>query len=234
MTWLNTPCTAFEGGHCIAAGALNDVAFIAKIAVDQAAANSAPQPVLIFEDATGEVIELDWRGSCGKFAARLAVRAQGLERHERHGPDVAMPVAIDPAASANVDANISPDISTNITANAPRGPGRPRLGVVAREVTLLPRHWDWLGQQTGGASVALRKLVEVASRASAMQDRVRQSSAAGYKFMATIAGHEPGFEEASRALFAADTVAFDAQIARWPTDVQTHLKKILADAFFWA
>ena len=137
-------------------------------------------------------------------------------------PDVATVDAADPPAGSNV------------SASPPRGPGRPRLGVVAREVTLLPRHWDWLGRQTGGASVALRKLVEVASRASAAQDRVRQSSAAGYKFMATIAGHEAGFEEASRTLFAADQGAFEAQVAHWPTDVQTHLKKILADAFFRA
>jgi uncharacterized protein len=230
MAWLNTPCTAFEGSQRIASGPLKDVAPIAKIAVDKAATSSAAQPVLIFDDATGEVIELDWRGSPGEFAARLAVRAlgheagqtQSLGQSQTHSPHAASVAVAEPTTSANA----------NVT--APRGPGRPRLGVVAREVTLLPRHWDWLGQQTGGASVALRKLVEAASRASAVQDRVRQSSAVGYKFMATIAGHEPGFEEASRALFAADQAAFEAQIAHWPTDVQTHLKKILADAFFWA
>lgn len=76
--------------------------------------------------------------------------------------------------------------------------------------------------------------MEVASHASAVQDRVRQGSAVSYKFMAAIAGHEPGFEEASRALFAADPVAFEAHVSKWPTDVQAHLKKTLADAFFWA
>ena len=238
MTWLNTPCTAFEGSQRFASGLLKDVAFVAKIAVDQAATSIAPQPVLIFDDATSDIIELDWRGSPDEFAARLAVRAQEHSQTQAKSltpsptqiPDVAAVAVMDPPASA--DASV--DVKANVSANAPRGPGHPRLGVVAREVTLLPRHWDWLAQQTGGASVALRKLVEVASRASAVQDRVRQSSAVGYKFMATIAGHEPGFEEASRALFAADQGAFDAQVAHWPADVQAHLKKILADAFFWA
>src|SRR5688572_29815503 len=55
-------------------------------------------------------------------------------------------------------------------ASEPRSRGRPKLGVVAREVTLLPRHWDWLASQPGGASVALRKLVEVARRSSGDAD----------------------------------------------------------------
>src|ERR1700761_5839033 len=86
----------------------------------------------------------------------------------------------------------------------PRGPGRPKLGVVAREVTLLPRHWNWLVSQPGGASVALRKLVEHAMRANAGKDRVRAAQNAAYRFMSVMAGNRPGFEEASRALFAGD------------------------------
>ena len=210
MTWLNTPCTAFEGSQCIATGALNDVALVAKRAVDQWAASNAPLAVLIFNDATSEVIELDWRGSPDEFAARLAAQAAALEA----------PTAGDQPAAE--------------TSSTPRGPGRPKLGVVAREVTLLPRHWEWLGTQSGGASVALRKLVEDASRASGVQDRVRQCRAVGYKFMSTMAGHEPGFEEASRALFAGDQAGLDARIGVWPVDVQAHLRKVLADAFFWA
>lgn len=112
-----------------------------------------------------------------------------------------------------------------------RGPGRPKLGVVAREVTLLPRHWEWLGQQPGGASVALRKLVEAARLSSEGKDRARQSREVGYKFMSTMAGHEAGFEEASRALFAGDQAGLEARIAAWPVDVQTHLKKLLTEAF---
>lgn len=214
MTWLNPPCTAFEGSQRIATGALNDVAPVAKRAVDKWAASNAPLPVLIFNDATSEVIELDWRGSPDEFAARLAAQAAVLEAP-----------TTDPQPAAETSSS---------SASPPRGPGRPKLGVVAREVTLLPRHWEWLGTQSGGASVALRKLVEDASRASGVQDRVRQCRAVGYKFMSTMAGHEPGFEEASRALFAGDQAGLDARIADWPVDVQAHLRKVLADAFFWA
>jgi hypothetical protein len=104
----------------------------------------------------------------------------------------------------------------------PRGPGRPKLGVVAREVTLLPRHWDWLNAQPGGASVALRKLVEEARRASGDKDRQRASQEAAYRFMSSIAGDLPGFEEAARALFASDRRAFGERIASWPQDVRDY------------
>jgi hypothetical protein len=114
---------------------------------------------------------------------------------------------------------------------APRGPGRPKLGVVAREVTLLPRHWEWLNARPGGASVALRKLVEDAKRASAGKDRVRQAQDASYRFMTAIAGNQPGFEDATRALFAGDAPRFDALILRWPVDIGAHLRKIAAAAF---
>src|ERR1700722_2837062 len=92
---------------------------------------------------------------------------------------------------------------------APRGPGRPKLGVVAREVTLLPRHWEWLSGQPGGASVALRNLVEQAMRANAGKDRIRESQNAVYRFMSVMAGDRLGFEEAARALFAGDEAKFN-------------------------
>lgn len=112
----------------------------------------------------------------------------------------------------------------------PRGPGRPRLGVVAREVTLLPRHWDWLGTQPGGASVALRKLVEKAQRASAESDRRRVATESAYRFMHALAGDERGFEEASRALFAGDLQQLQHQVASWPRDVRTHLLELAGRA----
>jgi len=107
-------------------------------------------------------------------------------------------------------------------ATEPRGRGRPRLGVVAREVTLLPRHWDWLGLQPGGASVALRKLVEEARRSSGDRDRVRAAQDAAYRFISAIAGNLPGFEEATRALFAYDRRRFGDSIAGWPEDVRDY------------
>ena len=100
---------------------------------------------------------------------------------------------------------------------APRGPGRPKLGVVAREVTLLPRHWDWLAQQRGGASVAIRRLVEQARRGSDDRDRPRQAQEAAYRFMSAMAGNQPHYEEAIRALFAPDRAPFrkiDRRMAR--------------------
>jgi uncharacterized protein len=111
-------------------------------------------------------------------------------------------------------------------ASEPRGRGRPRLGVVAREVTLLPRHWEWLGTQSGGASVALRKLVEQARRAGSDQDRRRTARDAAYHFMSVMAGDRPGFEEASRALFADDHRRFAELIAAWPRDVRDHIVKL--------
>jgi uncharacterized protein len=115
--------------------------------------------------------------------------------------------------------------------DAPRGPGRPRLGVVAREVTLLPRHWAWLAEQPGGASVALRKLVEEARRANEGADRVRRAREGAYRFMTAMAGDAPGFEEATRALWADDAARFDAETAGWPADVRDHARRLAAPAF---
>jgi hypothetical protein len=106
------------------------------------------------------------------------------------------------------------------------GRGRPRLGVVAREVTLLPRHWEWLGRQPGGASAALRRLVEEASRSGAAADRAREAQEALYRVMSTLAGNAPGFEEASRALFAHDDVRFDGIVHGWPADVAAYVGQL--------
>ncbi|WP_315723499.1 MULTISPECIES: DUF2239 family protein [unclassified Bradyrhizobium] len=105
----------------------------------------------------------------------------------------------------------------------PRGRGRPKLGVVAREVTLLPQHWEWLSAQPGGASVALRKLVHEARRASGDKDRAREARDAAYHVMSAIGSDLPGFEEASRALFAEDLGRLAALIADWPTDIRDHV-----------
>ncbi len=124
-----------------------------------------------------------------------------------------------------------PEASSTSAAEAtPRGPGRPKLGVVAREVTLLPRHWDWLGSQPGGASVALRKLVEQAQRASLESDRRRVATESAYRFMHAMAGDEKGFEEASRALFANQLERLKDVVAKWPRDVRSHLLELAGRA----
>jgi hypothetical protein len=109
--------------------------------------------------------------------------------------------------------------------------GRPKLGVVAREITLLPRHWDWLASQPGGASVALRKLVEAASRAAEGPDRIRTAREAAYRFASAMAGDLTGFEEAMRALFAGDDAMFEARIEAWPADIAAQLRTYAAEAF---
>jgi hypothetical protein len=189
-------CTAFEGTQCVASGELAQVALKAKGVVD------GGKQVLIFDDVTGEAIEVDFRGTAADVLRRLA-RSESKETGAAPGHE----------------------------AEAPRGPGRPKLGVVAREVTLLPRHWDWLNAQPGGASVALRKLVETARRANEGKDRVRQAQEATYRFMSAIAGNQPGFEEATRALFANDERRFGQLTEPWPIDIRSHARKLAAVAF---
>ncbi len=100
--------------------------------------------------------------------------------------------------------------------------GRPRLGVVSREVTLLPRQWQWLSEQPGGASVTLRRLVDDARKDP--EDARRRARDAVYRFATATAGDEAGFEEAMRALFAGDARGFARQIADWPEDIQRQVE----------
>ena len=150
--------------------------------------------VLVFDATTSATIELDLRGVMTTVLRRLPKTIQEEATQE-------------PVASA----------SNNVTV------GRPRLGVVAREVTLLPRHWEWLASQSGGASVALRKLVEHALRSSKAADLKRKVQESAYRFMLDMAGDNPGFEEASRALFAGDIERLQQLVAKWPRDVRQHL-----------
>jgi uncharacterized protein len=115
--------------------------------------------------------------------------------------------------------------------SARRGPGRPKLGVVAREVTLLPRHWAWLSSQRGGASVALRRLVDEARKEHDGRDRVRRAQEAAYRFMSAMVGDQPGFEEAARALFAHDRDRFEALSRAWPADVGQQTLVLAAPAW---
>jgi len=115
-------------------------------------------------------------------------------------------------------------------AQQPRGPGRPKLGVVSREVSLLPRHWEWLGEQRGGASATIRRLVEAAKRESQAGEHARRARDACYGFMSDMAGDLPGFEEASRAFYAGNDIAFRDCIAAWPEDLRAHVERMLDDA----
>jgi hypothetical protein len=161
------------------------------------------QPVLIFDLQTSETIEIDLRGAVDEVLARL-------------------PHAADPEDAGSVAA--PEDVP-------PRGPGRPRLGVVAREVTLLPRHWDWLNAQPGGASVTIRKLVEQARIAQAGRDCVRRATDATYRFAQVMAGNLRDYEEAMRALFAGDRTRFEAMTESWPVSIRNHARRLAAPAF---
>lgn len=116
-------------------------------------------------------------------------------------------------------------------APAPRPVGRPKLGVVGREVTLLPRHWEWLNAQPGGASVALRKLVEAARKETADTALVRSAQDAAYAVMTALAGDASGYEEAMRALYASDAEGFAQYTSEWPSDVLDYVLQLASPAF---
>ncbi|WP_310541841.1 DUF2239 family protein [Phenylobacterium sp.] len=175
--------TAFAAQHGLATGALWDVALAAKAAHD-----SGREPVLVFDDATGRTVELDYRGSPDDVLARLP--------------------SSEPRAKP--------------------GRGRPRLGVTAREVTLLPRHWEWLASQPGGASAVLRRLVEQALRENSGADDARQALEAAHRAMTTLAGDLPDYEEAMRAFYAKDYARFGGLTAPWPRDVGDYLRRLVA------
>lgn len=133
-------------------------------------------------------------------------------------------------SEAEILARLAPQSSAEAESAAAK-PGRPKLGVVAREVTLLPRHWDWLATQPGGASVTLRKLVEAAKRAETSGGDRRAAQEAAYRFMSAMLGNEPGFEEATRALFAGDPDRFAQLSEGWPADLRDHSRALAVKAF---
>ena len=192
-------CVAFAGARQIAIGNLQEVSLRAQELVNRDPSVS----ILMFDDTTSHVIEVDLRGTPEALKLRIAES------------EAACP---------------QPDEPTATDENA-RRPGRPKLGVVAREVTLLPRHWDWLATQPGGASVALRKLVEAARKTNQDKDRRRLALESAYRFISAMAGNEPGFEEATRALFAGNERRFAELVEAWPADVRNHAKKLAECAF---
>jgi uncharacterized protein len=145
--------------------------------------------------------------------------------------DTSEPVEFDLRGTAEQIVARMPVPEGEAAPDTPRSPGRPKLGVVAREVTLLPRHWEWLASQPGGASVTLRKLVETARKNTTGEDRVRRSQEAAYRFANAVAGNEPGFEESIRALYAGDRERFEHITQSWPEDVRAHARAVAADAW---
>jgi hypothetical protein len=153
---------------------------------------------LVFDDGTGRQVELDLRGTCAEVAARYT------------------------------DKSPTPSLASSEEGPLSKGRGRPRLGVVAREVTLLPEHWDWLASQPGGASVALRKLVHEARQANAERDQQRRIHECTYNVMGALAGNLPGFEEASRALFAGELDRLAELATDWPMDIASYMKRLVS------
>ncbi len=194
---LSSPATAFEGSRVLLSGPLIDVV----LAVKASAERGASEPILVFDDATGRARDFDLRGTKADIVARLSLPS------------------VKPGRGASATLSEEPSL-------ARRGRGRPRLGVVGREVTLLPRHWEWLAAQPGGASVALRKLVDEARKAGGPAEAQRTAREAAYRFMSAMAGNLPGFEEAIRALFANDRARFEQQISSWPEDIRAYALRL--------
>ncbi len=159
-------------------------------------------PLLAFDVHTSEPVELDLRGSIDEVVRRAALSL------------------------------VSPVVPDADDVEGPaRGRGRPRLGVVGREITLLPRHWDWLSSQPGGASAAIRRLVDQARVSNAGKDRRRRAQEAAYRFLTATVGDRPGFEEATRALFAGDAGRFHSLSESWPADLRDHARRLVDPVF---
>lgn len=163
--------------------------------IKRALQQKASGRLLIFDDSTGRELDINLQGTEEDVVARLL-------------------------QSSSPSDLASQEESDRERTAPPRG--RPKLGVVAREVTLLPRHWEWLNVQPGGASVSLRKLVEDARRQNSDKDRHRAARETAYHFMSAMGGNLPDFEEAARALFRGDHAGFISNLKRWPADIRKH------------
>ncbi|AYZ64943.1 DUF2239 family protein [Burkholderia multivorans] len=215
---MKNPCcfeyTGFHGFRRIASGPLAVVALAVRRAIDSGAAGT----ILIIDNASGRPIDIDLRGSDHDIRGRFSAPAPTWRARERSDGE--------PGGAADAGLPAAP---ADALLGARRGRGRPKLGVVSREVTLLPRQWEWLAAQSGGASVALRKLVEAHIQARAAIGPAHEAKTRAYHFMAAIAGDLAGFEEAVRALFAGDRPRLLKLIANWPADVRDHAAALALD-----
>ena len=166
---------------------------------------------------------------------RLLARGDlGRVARAAHEHAEAQPAAFDDATGRAIDLDLrgsAEDAAARVSPQpAKPSRGRPKLGVTAREVTLLPRHWDWLSDQPGGASATLRRLVDEARRRSGGADAARQAQEAAYRVMTALAGDLPGYEEAVRALFALDAARLSDEISAWPQDVAAYVRELAEPA----
>jgi hypothetical protein len=175
--------TSFLGNRRIVSGDLQTMLLQTKAEIDR----GPTEPILIFEDQTGQQVDFNFEGSPEEVVKRAT-----------------------PTKTRS-------------------GPGRPKLGVVSREVSLLPRHWEWLEQQPQGSSAALRRLVDEARKREPGKERARRIREAASKFMWVMAGNLPSFEEA-RALYAKDQPRFEDLIRAWPEDIRSHLLRLTGEA----
>jgi hypothetical protein len=147
----------------------------------------------------------------------------------------AMILAFEDQTGRQVDFDLRGTLADVLARYAPPpprvGPGRPKLGVVAREVSLLPRHWEWLEQQPCGASAAIRRLVEEARKRDPGEQEARSAIEAAGRFLTAMAGDLPGYEEATRALYGRDRRRFEELIRDWPTDIRRHAQRLVNGAF---
>jgi hypothetical protein len=158
------------------------------------------------------------------LALHRHLRAQPLDRVLLFEDSTGAQTDLDLSGTeAEVAARHAPGPASPAPAKAAKA-GRPALGVVSREVTLLPRHWDWLAAQPGGTSATLRRLVDAARQSGSGDARARRDAA--YRFMSALAGDLPGFEEASRALFAGDSARLSEHMAAWPADISAHVRTL--------
>ena len=218
----HSPCIAFDGYRLIAIGTPADVSARVKAVVDQ----GPHGPVLVFNADTSHTVEWDLRGSLADVVARVTAAQLSLPQPDETAENDTASADNGTASAENRTAGAANERASASTPVPRAGPGRPKLGVVAREITLLPRHWEWLSARPGGASVTLRKLVDQARAVSAPGDRVRAAQDSAYRFMSAMAGNQPGFEEATRALFANNGGRFDEQIASWPADIAQHARTL--------
>ncbi len=167
------------------------------------------------------------------ISAEPAEALRSIKRYLNGNPGRAV-LIFDDGTGSQIDFDFrgtEEDVLARAFPPAPKpGRGRPTLGVVCGEVSLLPRHWDWLKRQGNNASATLRRLVDDAIRNEPASARAKRAVEAADREMWALAGNLPGCEEASRALYARDFERFRSLVSAWPRDVANHLSGLAGRA----